>query len=75
MYVRVQALGGLASSDLVQELELPAGTRVGEAASFLRLPLKKAPFLLYIVNGKRVEETALLHEGDSLILFPPVLGG
>ena len=75
MLVRAQALGGLASSDLVQELELPAGTRVGEAASFLRLPLKEAPFLLYILNGRRVEETALLQEGDSLILFPPVLGG
>ena len=75
MRVRVQALGGLASSDLVQELEFPAGTRVGETASFLRLPLKETPFLLYLLNGKRVEETALLQAGDSLILFPPVLGG
>ncbi|MEI6310217.1 MAG: MoaD/ThiS family protein [bacterium] len=75
MRVRVQALGGLASSDLVEELELPVGTRAGGAAGFIHRPLKEAPFLLYLLNGKRVEETAPLQEGDSLILFPPVLGG
>lgn len=73
MKVRVQALGGLTKENFVREMELPEGTTVSVLAK--SLPLKETPFLIFMVNGTRVSENYLLKEGDSLVIFPPVLGG
>jgi molybdopterin converting factor small subunit len=73
MKIRVQALAGLTSEDLVEEVELLPGTRVDEIVK--NLPLKKTVFLICLVNGKRVSGDHELKEGDSLVIFPPVMGG
>jgi len=73
MKIRVQALAGLTSEDLVEEVELLPGTRVDEIVK--NLPLKETVFLICLVNGKRVSEDHELKEGDSLVIFPPVMGG
>jgi molybdopterin converting factor small subunit len=73
--IRVQALGGLSSSDLVTELEVMEDSKVSEVIPPFRAQFKETPFLLYLVNGKRVGEDETLYEGDSLVIFPPVMGG
>lgn len=69
----MQALAGLAKEDLIEEMELEPGTTVKEVAS--RLPLKNTAYLVFLLNDQKVEENTKLQEGDSLVIFPPVLGG
>jgi molybdopterin converting factor small subunit len=73
MKIRVQALAGLMKEDLIQEMDVPAGCSVKEVSR--NLPLKNTVYLIYLVNGSRVPEDYQLKEGDSLVIFPPVLGG
>ncbi|MCR4429173.1 MAG: MoaD/ThiS family protein [Caldiserica bacterium] len=73
MRIRVQALGGLTKEDLVCEMDVREGTTVDDVAK--SLPLKETPFLIFLANGSRVSGNYPLQEGDSLIIFPPVLGG
>jgi molybdopterin converting factor small subunit len=50
-------------------------SKVSEVIPPFRAQFKETPFLLYLVNGKRVGEDETLYEGDSLVIFPPVMGG
>lgn len=64
------------------ELELPEGSRVGEARD--RLIALGAPFeaslarhkaLRAALNQALCDESAVLADGDELAFFPPVTGG
>ncbi|MEK8034787.1 MoaD/ThiS family protein [Ideonella sp. DXS29W] len=64
------------------ELELPEGSRVGEARD--RLIARGAPFeaslarhkaLRAALNQALCDESAVLADGDELAFFPPVTGG
>ena len=64
------------------ELELPEGTRVGEARD--HLIARGAPFDAHLARHKALraalnqtlcDESAVLADGDELAFFPPVTGG
>lgn len=61
-------LGGRAA----RTFDLAGGTTITEVISSLGLP--DEPRVVF-VNGKHAEETAALHDGDRLAIFPPVAGG
>jgi len=56
------------------ELELPDGSRVGDALARLEELAQGLP-LVMAVNREYAREEALLHAGDELALIPPVSGG
>lgn len=60
--------GGRAS----RAFDLAGGTTIAEVITSLGLP--DEPRIVF-VNGKHAEESAALHEGDRLAIFPPVAGG
>ena len=53
--------------------ELPAATHVGKILQDLDIGVEEVAIIL--VNGRNVEEEYVLHDGDTLALFPPVGGG
>lgn len=73
MKIRMQALAGLSPQEQSVELELPEKSTVGDAVRLL--PIKDFPQLIYLVNNVRASSQQELHEGDSLLLFPPIAGG
>lgn len=52
--------------------ELPEGTTIAEVIEMIGLP--DEPRVIF-VNSKHAEESAELHQGDRLAIFPPVAGG
>lgn len=52
--------------------ELPEGTTIADVIQMIGLP--DEPRVIF-VNNKHAEESAELHEGDRLAIFPPVAGG
>jgi sulfur-carrier protein len=59
------------------EVELPAGATVGDVIERFALPPKLVHLVL--VNGVYVEPARrvahVLHEGDTLAIWPPIAGG
>jgi molybdopterin converting factor small subunit len=55
------------------QVELPEGATVADLASALHLPpeLVRSAF----INNEAREVKAVLHDGDQVGLFPPVVGG
>jgi len=53
-------------------LDLAAGTTIAQVIASLNLP--DQPRVVF-VNSRHAEETAPLHDGDRLAIFPPVAGG
>lgn len=62
----------VAGSERTRPYELDEGTTIADVIAALGLP--DEPRIVF-VNGKHAEETALLHEGERLAIFPPVAGG
>lgn len=60
-------------------LELPAGSRVGDALAALERAhpglAELRPHLALALDGRMVRELDLLHDGGELALLPPVSGG
>lgn len=52
--------------------DLPEGTTIAEVVEMIGLP--DEPRVIF-VNSKHAQESAELHEGDRLAIFPPVAGG
>jgi sulfur carrier protein ThiS len=52
--------------------ELPEGTTIADVIARLGLP--DQPRIVF-VNGRHSDESAGLHEGERLAIFPPVAGG
>lgn len=52
--------------------ELGSGTTIADVIAALGLP--DQPRIVF-VNGRHAPETAELHEGERLAIFPPVAGG
>jgi sulfur carrier protein ThiS len=73
MKIRIQALAGLSPQEQPVELELPEKSTVQDAIRLL--PIKDFPQLIYLVNNVRADIQQELHEGDSLLLVPPIAGG
>jgi len=73
MKIRMQALAGLSPQAQSVELELPEKSTVQDAVRLL--PIKDLPQLIYLVNNVRADNRQELHEGDSLLLVPPIAGG
>ncbi len=55
-----------------RKLELADGVTIADVIGSLGLP--DQPRVVF-VNSRHAEETAELHEGDRLAIFPPVAGG
>jgi len=53
--------------------ELAEGSRVAQVLEKLSVPEEAAKVIL--VNGRQSDEGGLLHDGDRLVIFPPVAGG
>ncbi|MCS7286602.1 MAG: MoaD/ThiS family protein [Anaerolineae bacterium] len=61
-------------SDHDMEVDLPAGTTVGELIeNFLKIPPDAVKVVF--VNGRHAEMNQVLNEGDRVGIFPPVAGG
>jgi molybdopterin converting factor small subunit len=52
---------------------LPSGATVALALETLKIPEDVAKVIL--VNGRHASPSDTLHQGDRLVLFPPVEGG
>jgi sulfur carrier protein ThiS len=52
--------------------ELAEGTLIADVIASLGLP--DVPRVVF-VNGRHADESAPLHDGDRLAIFPPVAGG
>jgi sulfur carrier protein ThiS len=52
--------------------ELDGGATIADVIALLGLP--DQPRIVF-VDGRHAEETADLHEGERLAIFPPVAGG
>ncbi|MDA3935610.1 MAG: MoaD/ThiS family protein [Actinomycetota bacterium] len=52
--------------------DLAPGTVIADVIAMLGLP--DQPRIVF-VGGRHAEETAELHEGERLAIFPPVAGG
>ena len=55
------------------ELALADGATVADLLAALRVPAAVQAVLL--VNGRRADSAAPLHDGDEVTLFPPMEGG
>jgi len=54
-------------------LDLPRGSKVSQVLDMLAIPFGEEKVIL--VNGRPALMDTPLHEGDRLVLFPPVAGG
>lgn len=54
-------------------LDLADDTAVRDVVSSLKIPEKDAAILF--INSRHAELDTVLHEGDTLAIFPPVGGG
>jgi molybdopterin synthase sulfur carrier subunit len=52
--------------------DLAAGTAVADVIADLKLP--DQPRIVFL-NNRHAEESAALHDGDRLAIFPPIAGG
>lgn len=55
-----------------RSFDLAEGTPIADVIATLGLP--DQPRIVF-VNGRKAPESAELHEGDRLAIFPPVAGG
>ena len=55
------------------DVQVPAGTRVGDLLRQLGLPRNESRVVL--VNGLGVKEDQVLHENDVVAAFPALAGG
>jgi hypothetical protein len=55
------------------ELDLPPGTNAGAAVLVTGIPEDEIGFIT--VNGQKAEKEQLLAEGDSLKVYPLIIGG
>jgi molybdopterin converting factor small subunit len=53
--------------------ELAEGCRLVQVLEGLSIPKDAAKVIL--VNGRQSDEGHLLHDGDHIVIFPPVAGG
>ena len=53
--------------------ELVEGSQVAQILESLSIPKDAAKVIL--VNGRQSDEGHLLHDGDRIVIFPPVAGG
>jgi molybdopterin converting factor small subunit len=56
-----------------ETLDLADDTAVRDVVSLLKIPEKDAAILF--LNSRHAELDTVLHEGDTLAIFPPVGGG
>ena len=56
-----------------QILTLPEGANPGQVMAVLHIAAEDVAIIM--INGRRTEADAVLQEGDTLALFPPVGGG
>lgn len=52
--------------------ELAEGTTVSDVIASIGLPDQMR---IVFVNGRKADESAELHDGDRLAIFPPIAGG
>ncbi|MDP2183121.1 MAG: MoaD/ThiS family protein [Actinomycetota bacterium] len=58
--------------DRTRAYDLASGATIADVIATLGLP--DQPRIVF-VNGRHAEETAELHAGERLAIFPPVAGG
>lgn len=73
MKIRIQALAGLSPQAQSVQLELAEKSTIQDAIRLLLI--KDFSQLIYLVNNVRASSQQELHEGDSLLLVPPIAGG
>jgi molybdopterin converting factor small subunit len=53
--------------------DIPEGANVARALTMLNMPEKQDK--IFLVNGRSADGETVLHEGDVLLVFPPINGG
>lgn len=53
-------------------MTVPPGTTLADIHAMLAIP---GDFHISLINGRRTDGEARLHEGDTLVLMPPIAGG
>lgn len=56
-----------------KSLDLPDNSAVKDVVNLLEIPEKEAAILF--INSRHAQLETILHEGDTLAIFPPVGGG
>ncbi len=56
-----------------ETLDLPPETKAIDVIQKIGIPQKEVT--LIFINGRHGDFTSVLHEGDTLAMFPPVGGG
>lgn len=74
MKLAVKLFATLRHSRFDQEtLDLPDNSVVKDVVKLLEIPEKEAAILF--INNRHAQLETILHEGDTLAIFPPVGGG
>jgi molybdopterin converting factor small subunit len=66
----------VAESDMMvgdNRWELPEGITARELGKKLKIPDKEIKIIL--INGRKADDGHVLHEGDSVYIFPLLMGG
>lgn len=74
MKLAVKLFATLRQNRFDQEtLDLPDKSAVKDVVKLLEIPEKEAAILF--INSRHAQLETILHEGDTLAIFPPVGGG
>jgi sulfur carrier protein len=66
----------VAGSDMLvgdNRWEIPEGITACELGKKLKIPDKEIKIIL--INGRKADDDHVLNEGDSVYIFPPLMGG
>lgn len=72
LFASLSGLHSEAGHGHTRTYEFEPGTTIADVVEEFGLP--DQPRIVF-VNGRHAEETAELHEGERLAIFPPVAGG
>jgi gallate decarboxylase subunit D len=61
------------ADDGLCRLDVPAGSTAGDVLA--NLAISDDPPVIILVNGTQQQPGAELHDGDALVVFPPIAGG
>ena len=56
-------------------LAIREGATVRELMQALNMPDGEEEKKLIFLNGVRADETAIIHSGDTVAIYPPIVGG
>ncbi len=73
--IKVKLFGSLRGKDDQSDKTITISRNDTIQSVVARLPIEPLPSYLYSVNGHHAKASAELHDGDVLMIIPPISGG